>query len=285
MSHMPGSRRTARDGIDWLELLSYAVLLLGSAVMVMPFVWSVLTSVKQHADIFTRPPFWLPWPPDFSAYSALLGRINFDRYALNTFKVASLITVGQLLTSSMAGYAFAKIRFPGRDAIFLIFLATMMVPVAVTIIPNFAVMSRLGLVDTHAGLIIPFLGSAYGTFLLRQFYLNFPDELFDAARLDGCNPFTFYVNILLPNSRPILAALGVLTFQFAWNEFQWALVMLNSESQRTLQVGLSYLLNENYVNWPWLMAASVLTTLPILVLFFLAQRQFVQSVTLSGTKG
>jgi multiple sugar transport system permease protein len=285
MSLLPEDPNARHGKVSWISLVSYGVLILGAVAMVMPFAWSVLTSVKQHAEVFTRPPFWLPWPPDLSAYQALLGRINFDRYALNTFKVASLITLGQLITSSMAGYAFAKIRFPGRDAMFLLFLATMMVPVAVTMIPNFAVMSRLGLVDTHAGLIIPFLGSAYGTFLMRQFYLNFPDELWDAARLDGCNPFSYYLYILLPNSKPILAALGVLTFQFAWNEFQWALIMLNSESRRTLQVGLSYLLNENYVNWPWLMAASVLTTLPILVLFFLAQRQFVQSVTLSASKG
>jgi multiple sugar transport system permease protein len=214
-----------------------------------------------------------------------MERVNFGQYALNTLKVASLITIGQLITCSMAGYGFAKIKFPGRDKIFLLFLATMMVPAAVTLIPNFVVMRELKLVDTHAGLIIPFLGSAYGTFLLRQFYLNFPDELEEAAKLDGCNPFTYYLYILLPNSKAILSALGLLTFQTFWNEFQWSLIMINTESKRTLQVGLSYLLNENYINWPWLMAASVLTTLPILVLFFLTQKQFVQSVRFSGLKG
>ena len=161
----------------------------------------------------------------------------------------------------------------------------MMVPAAVTLIPNFIVMSRIGLVDNHLGLILPFVGSAYGTFLMRQFFLSFPDELEDAAKLDGCNPLDFYYHILLPNSRPILATLGLMTFQWAWNDFLWPLIMINSESQRTLQVGLSYLRNEHYIDWTLLMAASVLTNLPILALFFIAQKQFVQSIKLSGLKG
>lgn len=280
------ARQSAQPAsLKWVQLVSYVILIAGAALMVMPFVWSVTTSLKPQTQLFNNPPFWIPWPPDFSAYAELLDRVNFGQYALNTLKVASLITAGQLITCSMAGYGFAKLKFPGRDKIFLLFLATMMVPAAVTLIPNFVVMRQLKLVDTHAGLIIPFLGSAYGTFLLRQFYLNFPNELEEAAKLDGCNPLKFYLYILLPNSKAILAALGLLTFQTFWNEFQWSLIMINTESRRTLQVGLSYLLNENYINWPWLMAASVLTTLPILVLFFLTQKQFVQSVRFSGLKG
>lgn len=266
-------------------LASYAVLIAGVVLVVMPFVWSVTTSLKPANELFTRPPFWVPWPPDFSAYSEVLSRINFGQYALNTLKVAALITLGQLLTCSLAGYAFAKLRFPGRDAIFLVFLATLMVPTAVTLIPNFVLMRQLKLVDTHAGLVLPFLSSAYGVFLMRQFYLTFPAELEEAARLDGCNPLTFYLYVLLPNSTAILATLGLLTFQNAWNEFQWALIMINSEPKRTLQVGLASLLNENYINWPWLMAASVLTTLPILALFVVTQKQLVQSVKFTGLKG
>lgn len=282
---MLAEQRTVQATAMWRRLFSYTVLVLGALAMVLPFAWSVATSLKPAATVFNHPAFWIPFPPDFSAYSDMLERINFGRYAFNTFKVASLITLGQLVTSSLAGYAFAKIRFPGRDTLFLLFLATMMVPAAVTLIPNFIVMRQLHLVDTHAGLILPFLGSAYGTFMMRQFYLSFPNELEEAAKLDGCNPLTFYLYILLPNSKPILATLGLLTFQTFWNEFQWALVMINSEAKRTLQVGLSYLLNENFINWPWLMAGSVLTTLPIILLFFLAQRQFVQSIKLSGLKG
>lgn len=282
---MGPSTAERRPRFRWIMLSSYGVLIFGAIIMLAPFVWSIVTSLKPQAQVFTTPPFSIPWPPDFGAYQEVFSRINFDRYALNTLKVSSLITIGQLVTCSMAGYAFAKLRFPGRDKIFLLFLSTMMVPAAVTMIPNFIIMRELRLIDTHAGLIIPFLGSAYGTFLLRQFYLNFPDAIEEAAKLDGCNPLMFYVYILLPNSKAILATLGLITFQWAWNDFQWALIMINSESKRTLQVGLSYLLNENYINWPWLMAASVLTTLPILVLFFLAQRQFVESMKFSGIKG
>ena len=148
---------------------------------------------------------------------------------------------------SLAGYAFARIKFPGRDTLFVMYLVTMMVPATVTMIPNFIIMSRLGWVDTHLGLIIPALGSAFGTFLMRQFFLSFPADLEDAAKLDGCNPFSFYWRILLPNSKPIMATLGVMTFQWVWNDFQWPLIMINSESKRTLQVGLSYLLRNNFV--------------------------------------
>ncbi len=271
--------------IKMTHLISYLVLGIGGLAMLLPFAWSVATSFKPAAAVFTSPAFAIPWPPDFTAYAEVMERVNFGRYALNTVKIAGLITLAQLLTSSLAGYAFARIRFPGRDLLFLLFLATMMVPTAVTMIPNFITMRTLHLVDTHAGLILPFVGSAYGVFLLRQFYLGFPVELEEAAKLDGCNPLDFYWRILLPNSKSILAALGLLTFQWAWNEFQWALVLINSEEKRTLQVGLSYLLNENYINWPWLMAASVMTTLPILVLFLLTQKQFVQSVRMSGIKG
>jgi ABC-type glycerol-3-phosphate transport system permease component len=161
----------------------------------------------------------------------------------------------------------------------------LMVPAAVTMIPNFILMSRLKLVDTHLGLVLPFIGSAYGTFLMRQFFLNFPGDLEDAARLDGCNPLGFFYHILLPNSKPILATLGLMTFQWAWNDFQWPLIMIRSDSVRTLQVGLSYLQNEHYINWTLLMAASVLTNLPIIILFFITQKQFVESIKLTGMKG
>lgn len=267
-----------------IKFISYFVLTAGALLMIMPFVWSVATSFKNARDVFTTAPFELTFPLDFSAYNEMLSRIDFFRYATNTFIVAGAITVGQLFTCSLSGYAFAKIKFPGRDAIFLIFLSTLMVPAAVTLIPNFIIMRSFQLLDTLTALVLPFLGSAYGTFLMRQYYLTFPDELTDAAKLDGCNPFTFYLRILLPNSKPILATLALLTFQAFWNDFQWPLIVINSESNRTLQVGLSYLRNEHYINWPLLMAASVLTTLPIIVLFLLAQKQLVQSVKLSGIK-
>lgn len=253
--------------------------------MLIPFLWSVVTSFKAPNEVFSTPAFSISWPLNFSAYIEMIERLPFMTYAWNTIKVASIITLGQLITCSLAGYAFAKIKFPGRDFIFFLFLVTMMVPSAVTMIPNFVTMSKLKLIDSLSGLILPFIGSAYGTFLMRQFFLGFPSELEDAAKLDGCNPFTFFWHILLPNSKPIITTLGLMTFQWAWNEFQWALIMTRTDVHRTLQVGLSALQNEHYVNWTLLMSASVLTNLPIIILFIIAQKQFIQSIKMTGLKG
>jgi len=257
----------------------------GALIMITPFIWSVLTSVKPASALFSKPPFWIPWPPDFSAYVEILDRLSFVKYSLNTLKIAVLVTLGQLATCSLAGYAFAKIRFPGRDKFFIAYIATLMIPGSVVMIPNFIVMRNLGWIDTHAALIIPAIGSAYGTFMMRQFFLSFPDELKDAAEIDGCSPPAFYWHILLPNAQPILATLGVMTFQGTWNDFQWPLIILNSESKRTLQIGLSFLTSEYHTDWTILMAGSVLTIMPIIVLFFFAQKYFVQSVKLTGLKG
>jgi multiple sugar transport system permease protein len=267
------------------KISAHLFLLFGAVFMVTPFIWSITTSLKPLESVFNTPPFQISFPLNFNAYITILGKINFGLFTMNTFKIAAIITVGQLITCSMAGYAFARIKFPGRDFLFVLFLITMMVPATVTMIPNFILMSKFGWVNTHTGLIIPALASAFGTFLMRQFFLSFPSDLEDAAKLDGCNPFAFYWRILLPNSKPIMATLGVMTFQWVWNDFQWPLIMINTESKRTLQVGLSYLLNENYIDWPVLMAGSVITILPVIILFFFAQKNFVESIKLSGLKG
>jgi multiple sugar transport system permease protein len=267
------------------KILIHLLLLTGAMIMIVPFVWSLLTSFKPAGEVFTRSPFWIPWPPDFSSYERILEKLSFIKYAGNTLKISALVTLGQLATCSLAGYAFAKIRFPGREKLFLAYIATLMIPGSVVMIPNFIVMRNLGWVDTHRALIIPAIGSAYGTFMMRQFFLSFPDELEDAAKLDGCSPPKFYWHILLPNAQPILATLGVMAFQGTWNDFQWPLIILNSESKRTLQIGLSFLTSEFHTDWTILMAGSILTILPIIVLFFLAQKYFVQSVKLTGLKG
>jgi multiple sugar transport system permease protein len=267
------------------KIVAHIFLLAGAIFMVTPFIWSITTSLKPMESVFTTPPFQISFPLYLGAYQTIFNKINFGLYTFNTFKIAVLITFGQLITCSLAGYAFARIKFPGKNFLFIMFLITMMVPATVIMIPNFILMSKIGWVNTHTGLIVPSLGSAFGTFLMRQFFLSFPSELEDAAKLDGCNPLSFYWRILLPNSKPIMATLGVMTFQWVWNDFQWPLIMINSESKRTLQVGLSYLLNENYINWPVLMAGSVITILPVIILFFIAQRNFVESIKLSGIKG
>lgn len=266
-------------------LFVYLVLIFGALVMTFPFVWTLFTSFKTPAEVFAKSPFWIPIPPRFLAYAEIITKMPFLTYTFNSIKVATLITTGQLVTCSLAGYAFAKIKFPGRDFIFLLLLTTMMVPLAITIIPNFIIISKLKLIDTSTGLVLPFIGSAYGIFLMRQFFLVFPSELEDSAKLDGCNPLGFFFYILLPNSKPILATFGLITFRWSWNQFLWPLIIIRSDANRTLQLGLSCLGSEHYINWTLLMAASVLTNLPIIILFFFAQKQFIESIKLSGLKG
>ena len=268
-----------------VQAIAITLLVFGAITMIVPFIWSVVTSLKSAENIFSHSAFWIQFPPDFSAYKQIWERIPLLLYAGNTLKVALIVTIGQLATSSLAGYAFARLKFPGRDKLFFVYIATMMIPGMVLLIPNFVVMRILGAINTHWALILSAVGSAFGTFLMRQFFLSFPSELEDAAKLDGCNPFMFYWHILLPNSKPILTTLGLMAFQNIWNDFQWPLIVLNDESKRTLQLGLSYLMSEYYTDWTLLMAGAIITLLPIILLFFAVQKYFVQSFKFTGLKG
>ena len=267
------------------KLSAYIFLTLGALIMVVPFIWMVSTSFKSQEQLFAWPPIWLPNPIDLSNYPEVFSRINFGLYGWNTLKITLAVTLGRLVLCSMAGYGFAKMKFPGRDFLFFLTLATMMISSQITLIPNFVIMRSLKLVDTHLGVILPQLADGFSIFLMRQFFLTFPTELEDAANLDGCNPLMFYLYILIPNSKAILATLAVMTFQGVWNDFLWPLVMLTSPAKRTLAVGLSYLVGQYTTRWELQMAGSVLTVLPIVVLFFLLQKYFVQSIKMSGVKG
>lgn len=271
--------------VQIIKTISITFLVFGAITMIIPFIWSVITSLKSAENIFSHSAFWIQFPPDFSAYKQIWNRVPLLLYAGNTLKVALIVTIGQLATSSLAGFAFARLKFPGRDKLFFFYIATMMIPGMVLLIPNFVVMKNLGAINTHWALILSAVGSAFGTFLMRQFFLSFPSELEDAAKLDGCNPLMFYWHILLPNSKPIMTTLGLMAVQFIWNDFQWPLIVLNSPSKRTLQLGLSYLMSEYYTDWTLLMAASILTLIPIIVLFFAVQKYFVQSFKFTGLKG
>lgn len=279
------SPKTTQPKFSSSKLLSYILLTLGAIIMVAPFLWMLSTSLKDQQQLFAWPPNILPNPFVWSNYTEVLNRINFGQYGLNTLKITAAVTIGRLIFCSMAGYAFARMKFPGKNFLFLMALATMMISAQITIIPNFIIMRTLGLTDTHLGVILPQLADGFGIFLMRQFFLTFPYELEDAAKLDGCNPFMFYWRILLPNSKPILATLAVMTFQGVWNDFLWPLVMLTSPEKRTLAVGLSYLVGQYTTRWDLQMAGSVLTVLPILILFFLLQKYFVQSIKMTGLKG
>jgi multiple sugar transport system permease protein len=267
--------------------LLYAALSLGAFLMVVPFLWMVSTSFKTLDQVFAFPPQWIPNPFVFENYVRAMTISPFHLYFLNTAYIAVLVTLGQLITCSLAGYTFARLRFPGRDAIFLTYIATMMIPGMVTIIPVFVIMKTLDLVDTHTAVIVPHLASAFGTFLSRQFYLTMPAELEDAAKIDGSGYFGIYTRIFLPLSKPLLATLGVFVFMGQWNDFFWPLIMLQTQSKKTLTLGLMEFRNLTFglAEWHLMMAGAVVALLPILIVFALAQRLFVRGIALSGIKG
>ncbi len=261
------------------------LLLYGLAFLtVAPFLWMVLTSFKDLQEIFAYPPTW--WPERFTTenYTDAFSAAPFGRFYLNSLFVAVVVTLGQLVTCSMAAYAFARMEFRGRDLLFYLFLGTMMVPAHVTMIPSFMILHWMGLIDTYGALILPGLASAFGTFLLRQFFLSLPKELEEAAFIDGCGRFRVLWQIILPLAKPALATLAVFTFMGVFNDFLWALVVVNSQELYTVQLGLAIFRDRYSTEWGPLMAGSVVATLPILVLFFVAQKHFIQGIALSGLK-
>jgi len=267
------------------KILLYLFLLLVVLVMVAPFVWMFSTSFGSVETAFALPPRWIPDLSNIRAYQQLLKSIPFFLYMWNSFKIASLITVSQLITCSTAAYAFARLRFRGRDFLFFLLLSSMMVPIQVTVVPLFILMRRIHLYDTHASLILPVLISAFGVFLLRQFFLTIPKELEDAARIDGASHFTIYSRIILPLSGPALSALAILCFLYFWNELFRPLIFLSSLDNFTIPVGLTMLRGQYDVGSPTrLMAAVTLAVIPVLVVFIFAQRYIIEGITLTGLK-
>ncbi len=253
-------------------------------ITVAPFLWMVLTSFKELGDILTYPPSWIPRVFVWDNYTNAFQAAPFGRYYFNSIFVAVAVTLGQLITCSMAAYAFARLKFRGRDVLFYIFLGTMMIPGQVTMIPGFMVLHWFGWIDTYAALIVPGLASAFGTFLMRQFFMTIPRDLEDAAAIDGCGRFGILWRIILPLARPALATLAVFTFMGVFNDFLWALIVVSSEDMRTVQLGLAIFRDRYQTDWGQLMAASVASTVPILTVFFFAQKYFIKGITLSGIK-
>ncbi len=275
-------RKTTRQfGLALLHVIVYAAAFL----TLVPFVWMVLTSFKPLAEIFVFPPTWWPETFTFENYKVAFSAAPFGRYYVNSLFVAVAVTLGQLVTCSLAAYAFARLKFWGRDALFYLFLATMMVPPQVTMIPGFMILHWLGWIDSYAALIVPGLASAFGTFLLRQFFMTIPRELEEAANIDGCSRIGVLWHIILPLSRPALATLAVFTFMAVFNDFIWPLIVLNSQDMYTVQLGLAIFRDRYGLEWGNLMAGSVMATLPILVVFIFAQKYFIKGITLSGLKG
>jgi multiple sugar transport system permease protein len=267
------------------HLLLHAALLLGSGVMLLPFIWMLSTSLKTPPEIFTYPPVWIPQPIAWENYTQTVSVMPFGRFYLNSLIVASSVTFLQLLTSSLAAFAFARLRFRGRNALFLLYLATLMIPFQVTMLPNFVLMRYLQWFDTYQALILPPAFSAFSTFLLRQYFLGIPLDLDEAARIDGASSWRIWAQIILPLSGPVLAALTIFVFLNSWNDFLWPLIVTNSLEMRTLPVGLSVLQGQYSVRWNLLMAGSVIAMLPVLIVYSIGQKWFIQGITLSGLGG
>lgn len=268
-----------------LQIISYIVLSLGAITMVLPFLWMISTSLKSLGEVFVFPPTFFGEKIVWGNYLKVAARFPFGLFFLNSLKISFIVVVVQLFTSALAGFAFARLKFPFRDTLFALYLATLIVPYHITLVPIFVIMRYFGWIDTHYSLIIPNLVSAFGTFLMRQFFLTIPKELEDAARIDGCTPFGIFWRIFLPLSKPALATLGIFTFMFTWNDFIRPLIFINSIPKMTIPLGLSAMQGMYSTDWPVLMAGSMISILPVLVAFLFAQEYFVQGITLSGLKG
>lgn len=263
-----------------LHIIVYALAIL----VLSPFIWMILTSFKDMSEIYVYPPKFLPTKFNFENYLNAFTAAPFGRYYFNSIVVALTVTIGQLITCSMAAFAFARLKFWGRDVLFFIFLGTMMIPYNVTMIPSFMVLYWLGWIDSYYALIVPGLASAFGTFLLRQFFITIPRELEEAAYIDGATRLQVLSRIIIPLAKPALATLAIFTFMGAFNDFIWALIVVNSEEMRTVQLGLAIFRDRYLTQWDLLMAGSVTAVLPILIVFFFAQKYFIKGITLSGLK-
>ena len=263
----------------------YIVLLSGVVITLLPFLWMLLTSLKTQSEAIHVPPVIFPAKPVLSNYTDVFKDVPFARMYLNTIISAVITVAAQLLFCSMAAYAFAKLKFPGRDVIFVTLLAVLMVPSSFFILPQYLIIQKLGLLNTIPALFIPNLFSAFGTFLLRQFFLSLPSDLEDAAALDGCTPFTTYWRIMLPLAKPGLVSLGILTLRFAWNDLMWPLIVNTSQEKMTLTAGLAYMQGQYQTNFPEMMAGAMMAIIPLLILFAVFQRQFIEGIALTGIKG
>lgn len=283
MTRPVSERLRSRDRIARVAL--YVVLFGGLLVVVGPFIWMLLSSFKPEGEIRANPPTW--WPETFTVanYGTLFDRLDFPLFFTNSAIVAVVTTVGNLLFCSAAGYALAKLPFAGKRVLFGIVLGTLMVPSIVTMVPLFVLSSNLGLVNSLAGLILPFLAQAFGVFLMRQFIQSIPDDLLEAARIDGASELRIFAQIVLPLCRPALATLGILTFLASWNNFLWPLVAATEEETYTLPVALAlYAIGQNRTEYDILLAGAVVVVLPVLIVFVLLQRHFVRGIATTGLK-
>jgi multiple sugar transport system permease protein len=280
-------RVVGQKGVDRrAQLALYAILFAGLVLMVAPFLWMLLGSFKPRGEFLQSVPTWLPQNPTLDNFERLVARLNFPRFFFNSIVVATVVTAGNLIFSPMLGYALAKVRFAGRRPLLLLVLSTLMLPASATLIPLFVLMSSLGLVNTYPGLVLPFLAGAFGVFLTRQFFQGLPDELLEAARIDGAGEFRIFWTIAMPLATPVLATLGILTFLGSWNGFIYPLVMAQEPAMYTLPVALAtFATGQFQADHGMLMAGSVILVIPVLVIFIIVQRWVTEGIATTGLKG
>ncbi|MBT6834607.1 MAG: carbohydrate ABC transporter permease [Bacteroidetes bacterium] len=267
------------------NVFMYIGLIIAAATMLIPFLWMVSTSLKTNQYVLSMPPEFFPKNPTLDSYSQLFELLPFDRMIMNSLLVAISVTIGQVISGSMAAYVFSRLEFRGKNALFLIYLATMMVPSQVTIVPLFILMRYLGWINTYQAIISPMVFTAFGTFLLRQSFLTIPKDLEEAAFIDGASHWTVFWKIIMPVSKPALATLSVFAFMQAWNAYLWPLFVTNDEKIMTLPVGLALLHGRYLTQWNLVMAGAVVTIIPMLIIYLVTQEYFVKGVVTSGIKG
>ncbi len=263
----------------------YVVLVVGACIMLYPFAYMLSTSLKSPAQVYVFPPNWIPTPIMWSNYVAAFGRMGLRPFA-NSFLFTSAVVLGQGMVTTMGGYAFARLKFPGRNVLFIAYLGTMMIPAVVVSIPLFVIIARLGWQDTYQGLIVPILASgAFGTFLFRQFFMTMPEELGEAATIDGANPLGVFWRIYLPLSKPALSAYGVITALSAWNLYLWPLIVTQSEELKVVTLVIAQFSGSMNTQLNLMMAAVAISLSPIFLLYVLGQRFFVEGIAMTGLKG
>jgi ABC-type glycerol-3-phosphate transport system permease component len=266
------------------DVLAHALVLVAVVISLLPYYWMVSSSLRTMTNMFSIPIQWIPHPVNWRSYVVAWHAQDFPRYFINSGVVAVAITLGNLILCSLAGYSLAKFRYFGRGLLFILILSTMMLPLEVTMVPLFLIIKRLGWANSYQGLIVPFLVDGFGVFLMRQYMLGIPKDLIDSARIDGASEFRIFWQIVLPLCKPALVALGVFTFREAWDMYIWPLIIVSKDSLRTLPLAISLFMSNYGTAWDQLMAIAVLGTLPMILLFFLLQRAFIQGIAVTGLK-
>jgi multiple sugar transport system permease protein len=272
---------------EWPNLLAKAVLFVVALVMLAPLLWMISTSLKPESEIFLNVPRWIPWPVTFHNYQELANRAGeapVFRWLFNSVFVATSHTMLVLFVDSLAAYAFARLTFPGREPLFMLVVATMIIPGQVTLIPVFLIIQKLHWFNTYQALIVPGAAGGFGVFLLRQFLLGIPRDLEEAAQLDGCGRWTIYWRVILPLARPALATLAIFSFLGSWNDFMWPLIITNEIAMRTLPIGITIFQGRYTTEYGVMMAAATVATLPVILAFLLFQKQIIKGIALSGLK-